>query len=80
MDKKIQNCKFQLVDTLVYVKKHLTVKECNSFHVIGDKQLSTVFKTTVEGIHKTLPDFDFIRSVNSHQMIWMESLLLGFKR
>ena len=28
-------------------------------------------KTTVEGIHKRLPDCDPIRSINSHQMIWM---------
>ena len=28
-------------------------------------------KTTVEGIHKRLPDCDPIRSMNSHQMIWM---------
>ena len=27
-------------------------------------------KTTVEGIHKRLPDCDPIRSINSHQMIW----------
>ena len=32
-----------------------------------------IFKvnTTVEGIYKRLPDCDPIRSVNSHQMIWM---------
>ena len=28
-------------------------------------------KTTVEGIHRMLPDCDPIRSINSHQMIWM---------
>ena len=28
-------------------------------------------KTTVEGIHKRLPDCDPIRSINCHQMIWM---------
>ena len=28
-------------------------------------------KTTVKGIHKRLPDCDPIRSINSHQMIWM---------
>ena len=28
-------------------------------------------KTTVEGMHKRLPDCDPIRSINSHQMIWM---------
>ena len=28
-------------------------------------------KTTVQGIHKRLPDCDLIRSINSHQRIWM---------
>ena len=44
-------------------EKHFTVEEVSRFHVIGDKQVSTVFKTTVEGIHKTLPDCDLFRSV-----------------
>ena len=59
----------------MYVKKHFTVEEDSRFHVIGDKQVSTVVKTTVEGIHKTLPDCDLIRSLNSHQMIWMEKFV-----
>ena len=56
-------------------EKHFTVEKGSRFHVIGDKQLSTVFKITVEGIHKTLPDCDLIRSVNSVQVIWMEKFV-----
>ena len=73
--RKIPNANLTPTKYTCICEKHFTVEEVNRFPLIEDKQVSTVSKGTVEGIHKRLPDCDLIRSVNSHLMIWMEKFV-----
>ena len=62
--RKNQNANVSPTKYTCVCEKHFTVEENSKLLVIGDnKQVSTVYKTTVEGIQKTLPDCDLIRSV-----------------
>ena len=73
--RNIPNANLTPTKYMCVCEKHFTVEEISIFHMIGDTQVSTVIKTTVDGIHKRLPGCDLIRSVNNHQMVSMEKFV-----